>query len=557
MIPPAYTTPALRNPRTSHETTSRAHVIGLISDRCFGRMAQRPLPTRRRTVAARVLVSYALITLCFALVAGWSVVAQRKAARDADLVRTGYLPLSLALRDLVARQDTWNTQLNHITTARNPADKRLWFETTLRVGRPKLYGAVRDAIRRAFVRSPDAGTQAAGQQFLQETSAIESFVQEDGRLVTRLFEALEQGNQARAEKLRDSLVTRGSQAQRRIGELEESVERNIDALFAASRARERLALQLLAGLALLTLVVGIAMAFHARRVLRPLTTVTRRAEAVAKGDLTPHDVVASNDEIGELAATFESMVSAIARANEQLLSSERLATIGKMAAHVTHEIRNPLSSLGLNVELLEEELDPSALEARNLVRAIKEEIDRLSALSSQYLSMARRQPPQLEYEKVAELAAEACDFMRKDLERHGVTVGLDGAEDLPQVPVDEAQLKQALYNLIRNAREAMPGGGHISVVVGRVDTDRVAITVNDEGPGMSEATRAKLFEPFFTTKGRGTGLGLAITRQIVKAHGGHIACESREGKGTSFRIELPVSSPAAESPMAAPAVQRP
>ncbi len=499
-----------------------------------------------------MLLSYTLITLCFALVAGWSVVAQREAARDADLVRTGYFPLSLALRDLVARQDTWNTQLNHITTARNPADKRLWFETTLRVGRPQLYGAVRDSIRRAFLRSTDAGVQATGERLLQETSAIESFVQEDGRLLTRLFEALEQGNQARAEKLRDSLVTRGSQAQRRIGELEESVERNIDALFAASRSRERLALQLLVGLALLALVVGITMAFHARRVLRPLSTVTRRAEAVAKGDLTPHDVVASNDEIGELAATFEGMVSAIARANEQLLTSERLATIGKMAAHVTHEIRNPLSSLGLNVELLEEELDPGALEAKNLVRAIKNEVERLSALSSQYLSMARRQPPQLEYEQLGELAAEACDFMRKDLERHGVTISVEAVADLPQVPIDEAQIKQALFNLIRNAREAMPGGGHISIVLASVDSDRVAITVNDEGAGMDDATRAKLFEPFFTTKGRGTGLGLAITRQIVKAHGGHIACDAREAKGTSFRIELPVSSPAAESPAAAP-----
>ena len=144
--------------------------------------------------------------------------------------------------------------------------------------------------------------------------------------------------------------------------------------------------------------VGGVMALYTRRVLRPLRAVTERAKAVAKGDLTPRSVVATKDEIGELAATFEGMVSAIARANEQLLTSERLATIGKMAAHVTHEIRNPLSSIALNVELLEDELASGDTEGLTLLRAIKNEVDRLTALSEQYLSVARRQPLRLELE---------------------------------------------------------------------------------------------------------------------------------------------------------------
>src|SRR5262249_56659108 len=101
--------------------------------------------------------------------------------------------------------------------------------------------------------------------------------------------------------------------------------------------------------------VGVTWPPYARRVLAPLTAVTERANAVAKGDLTPHAVVATNDEIGELAETFEGMVAAIKRARAELVQAERLATIGKMAAHVPHEIRNPLSSIGLHVELLEEE----------------------------------------------------------------------------------------------------------------------------------------------------------------------------------------------------------
>ena len=275
--------------------------------------------------------------------------------------------------------------------------------------------------------------------------------------------------------------------------------------------------------------------------LAPLSAVTDRAKAVARGDLTPRPVVASADEIGELAQTFESMVSAIARANEQLLAAERLATIGKMAAHVTHEIRNPLSSIALNVELLEEEVgvEEPASEARTLLHAIKSEVERLASLSEQYLSVARQAPLTLEREQVGELVQEACDFMRRDLERHGVGIEVDVAPDVDVVMADEGQIKQALFNLLRNAREAMSSGGKVIVSVRAATGGGADVMVEDEGSGIDDATREKMFEPFFTTKGHGTGLGLAITRQIVEAHGGNIACDARPEGGTRFWIHLP------------------
>src|SRR5690606_29132660 len=124
-------------------------------------------------------------------------------------------------------------------------------------------------------------------------------------------------------------------------------------------------------------------------------------------------------------------------------------------AHVTHEIRNPLSSIALNLELLEEELDSPNEEARALVRAITREVDRLSALSTQYLSVAKRQELRLEEENIGDVVREACDFMRGDLARHAVELRLSIEPNLPLVRADEAQLKQALFNLIRNAREAI------------------------------------------------------------------------------------------------------
>ena len=493
---------------------------------------------RKRTVATRVLGSYAVIMVAFALAAGWSVLALRNAAGEARLMRSGYFPLALSVRDLVAKQDTWNTQLNHITAARNPADIRIWFDLALRIGRPRMFGEVRAALARAFAASGDPSARAFGKELSAETNAIESFLSDDAERLNRLFEALERRDDASAESLRDELVTRGSQSSKRLNQLEQRALRNVDLLLDRAHEREVLAIRLLVVLAALTGLVGVAMALYARRVLRPLALVTERAKAVASGDLKPREAVASNDEIGELAATFEGMVSAIARANEDLLATERLATIGKMAAHVTHEIRNPLSSIALNVELLEDDLAGASEESRELLRAIRREVERLTDLSGQYLSFARRGPQRLEVEDLREVVSEAAEFMRRELEQQGVSLEVHNAERPVPAIVDEAQIKQALYNLMRNAREAMPSGGRVTVSVNAGTGGGSDVIVEDEGIGLDEATRARLFEPFFTTKSNGTGLGLAITRQIIEAHGGSIACEPKAPRGTRIWIHL-------------------
>jgi signal transduction histidine kinase len=498
---------------------------------------------RKRTVAARVLLSYAIVTLAFSIVVGWAVTALRDSAREAVMMRSGYLPLALALRDAVFSQDVWNTQLNHVTTAKNPADQRVWFDLALRGGRPKTFGALREALDRAFT-SDDPALREVGRDFSREATDIEHFLDGDRELLPRLFEALNDRNEERAEELREQLVTRGNQAKKRLSQLEARVQRLVDSLIGEARTRERWAMRFLVALVVFTAVAGVAMAVYASRVLAPLALVTDRAKAVAKGDLAPRPVVASDDEIGELAQTFEAMVSAIARANAELLAAERLATIGKMAAHVTHEIRNPLSSLALNVELLEEEVSGNA-EAAALLRAIKGEVERLTALSERYLSVARRKPPRLETEDIGQVCRDALAFVRADLTRHGIQVELDIAQDLPPLRVDEGQIRQALYNLLRNAREAMPGGGRVRLSA-RAVPGGVEITVDDEGAGIDEETRARLFEPFFTTKAHGTGLGLVITREIVEAHGGTLRSDPRSPKGTRFSLFLPSSGAAGD-----------
>jgi two-component system, NtrC family, sensor kinase len=235
------------------------------------------------------------------------------------------------------------------------------------------------------------------------------------------------------------------------------------------------------------------------------------------------------------------MVLAIQRARSDLVQAERLATIGKMAAHITHEIRNPLSSIGLNLELLEGEIAEAgegAKESRELLLAIKNETARLARISEQYLSVARRPSPTLEVESAADIVRELIAFVKPELEKAKVTVKLELSDEAPPVPLDEAQLRQALLNLVRNAREAMNGGGELTLRIEPAVGGGVDISVEDDGPGIPEDARANIFDPFFTTKQRGTGLGLAVTREIIEAHGGVIVCEAREPRGTRFRVHL-------------------
>jgi signal transduction histidine kinase len=490
-------------------------------------------------VARRILIAFAAVLVACAVTTAWSVYAQRRAAEESTLLRSGYVPLMLSLGAALETQNVVSAQLNHITDAKNPSDARGWIETQRRL-RPLSFAGVRGAADRGLLRRSDRRARALGAEITAEVGDLERFLEADDSALGTLFDALSRGERARAEEARDALLAREVEGARRLRELGRKVERAMDELVDAAVAREHSAVRLLLALSAGTLAVGLATAVYARRVLAPLARVTARAEAVARGDLRPRPVEPSNDEIGELAATFEGMVGAIARARRELVQAERLATVGRLSAQITHEIRNPISALGLNVELLEEEVAalPEAGEARQLLGAIRGEVERLAQLSNRYLGLARRPRPDPQAGDVGDLVADVLRFVRPELERAGVRVGFERAPGAPEVRFDEAQIRQALLNLIRNAREAMPGGGELTLGVTPAAGGGVEITIDDTGGGVPEEVRGSLFDPFFTTKKQGTGLGLAITREIIEAHGGSIACEGRP-RGSRFRVRLP------------------
>ena len=239
------------------------------------------------------------------------------------------------------------------------------------------------------------------------------------------------------------------------------------------------------------------------------------------------------------------MGRAIEERERELVRSERLAAVGKMAAMITHEVRNPLSSIGLNTELLEDELAPDADEARALCRAITHEVDRLTAITEEYLAFARLPKPKIGSEPVNTLVTALASFVREDLAARKVELVVEPSAGDPIALVDPAQLRQCLINLVRNAADAVAtnGGGHIWLRTRRLDK-RVAIEVADDGIGIAPELLPRLFDQFFSTKDGGSGLGLALTQQIVKDHGGELAVESTVGKGTTFTVLLPAGGPA-------------
>jgi two-component system NtrC family sensor kinase len=488
-------------------------------------------------------VSFGITVIAFAVTLGWGVIAQRRAADDSVELARGYLPVAMRLAQLRAAQSTLSTLVDGITDQREPGSTRALLDT-LAGARRTMFVETRGTLTQTLPSVGSDDSRALALQLTAELDGIETRLDGDRVLFEALYAAIAAGD---PDGINRTLVPLGAlehDADKRLHQLAGRLSASIDALSAEARDRELRSIWALAVLAMLTIAVGLVVSLHVRRLLAPLARVTGRARAVAAGDLTAREVAPSDDEIGQLEAAFEKMVSGLSRAQTLAVSNERLAAIGKMAAHVTHEIRNPLSAMGLNVEMLEEELSQSEgsqrSEIKNLLTAIQREIQRLEHLSEEYLRVARLPQPRMEAEDVAAIVMEVVAFARPEIELARCTVLLEVDEPLPPALFDEAQLRQALLNLLRNAREAMPNGGRIDVRVA-AEGMSVVIEVADRGGGIPEPIRARVFDPFFSTKGEGTGLGLAITRHIVESHGGSVTCDPREGGGTRFRIALPIA----------------
>ena len=228
--------------------------------------------------------------------------------------------------------------------------------------------------------------------------------------------------------------------------------------------------------------------------------------------------------------------------NTQLQVSERLAALGRITAGVAHEVKNPLNSMRLWLENLKESLpadaDPNSHQA---VQVLDKEIDRLDAVVKRFLDFTRPMEVKLEQTQLSQLLGEVLEVARPQLQKANVDMKQSLPGDIPEVLVDRDLLKQAVLNLVLNAVDAMPGGGQIRLELTR-RAEVAEITVGDTGKGIPVENRQKIFQLFFTTRPGGSGIGLASTFRIVQLLNGSIDFTSEVGRGTTFRIELPLAA---------------
>jgi two-component system NtrC family sensor kinase len=217
--------------------------------------------------------------------------------------------------------------------------------------------------------------------------------------------------------------------------------------------------------------------------------------------------------------------------------------VGRLSLKVAHEVRNPISAIELNAEMLQDivrarsgaDMD----EAGGLVASIRDQVNTLDALTEEYLAFARFPKPHFEEESVNDLLKELADFVRPVATRQGLTIHVEADRSVPLMEIDRGLLRQAIHNLVKNGMEALSRGGELTIA-SQLAGDAVDLMVSDTGDGIQREVAEQLFEPFFTTKPQGTGLGLSIARQITEEHGGDLRWENRAGGGATFIIRLPL-----------------
>jgi len=347
------------------------------------------------------------------------------------------------------------------------------------------------------------------------------------------------------------------------------MKRSTDYIGAAVRATALRMFPLFLGVAAL-LAVGILAALR-NGVTSPIKRLLEGIDEVAKGELSRVILAEREDDIGALAHKFNAMTGALREAREEtarganarlaletrLRQSEKLATIGQMAAEIAHEVGTPLNVIGGRARALEKKAGDPAEVSKNAA-IIQTQVGRITKIINQVLDFSRKRGPTLTRVDLTRVVSEALDVVGETLRRQGINPELRLTPDLPDVPGDPDQIQQVCLNLLMNAIHAMPTGGHLRVALSRVNrrkggldqaapADYLMLQVIDTGVGISDAHRNSIFEPFFTTKdeGQGTGLGLAVSHGIVKDHDGWIDVESPptdQTRGTAFAVFLPVGA---------------
>ncbi len=299
----------------------------------------------------------------------------------------------------------------------------------------------------------------------------------------------------------------------------------------------------------------------------PMSGLVSAMRRVREGDLASHLPVRRKDEIGEAAKEFNVMVTELQEVRQRLAEeasrrqalehglqeADKLITIGQLAASVAHEIGSPLQVLVGRAHALAEH-DYDVERVRRSSEIIARQGERITGIVEQLMTYARRRPPRTILTDLREPVRAVLDLLAIEGKKQGIAISLTAPDDVPVVPCDSNRIQQVVFNLLRNALNATPKGGHVSVELARAPIDDlpgrtgktpgVVLAVEDDGSGIAPENLQRVFEPFYTTRAEagGVGLGLAVVKAIVAEHGGRVSATSDLGKGSRFLVELPVGS---------------
>lgn len=231
------------------------------------------------------------------------------------------------------------------------------------------------------------------------------------------------------------------------------------------------------------------------------------------------------------------------RSTEETIHNERLSALTLLAAGVAHEIGNPLNSLNIHLQLIDRKLkrveDPVRKELKEALDVARGEIERLDSIVKQFLGAIRPAMLELAHENINLLVRESVEFLRSEIADRDIGIKLELRADLPLAEVDRTQIKQAFFNIIKNAIQAMRPGGFLQIQ-SELENQFIRLTFRDTGGGIAPEHMSKIFNPYFTTKKSGSGLGLLIVRRIIQEHGGEIDLISHDGEGLEFTLRLPI-----------------
>ncbi|HEY0883041.1 MAG TPA: ATP-binding protein, partial [Archangium sp.] len=492
------------------------------------------------SLTTRIFLGYAVVLVTFGGVSGFSVYTLRQNQLEIRLVSEGYLGLSQTVAAIETFQANQAKDTERLRDERNVETRK----ALIRLARLYFPGLMagrlqsgKDTAVKVLEFAPEAERPFISDVAKKFDELKQRFAEYEAA-ADQAFQLLESPTPdwERANAALDHLQQMENALSSTIRLLHGSLEARIHERVRLTQERERRTGVAIILLPVVAIGVGLLATGIAARSLRPVRTLIEGVSRIRRGDYEANIGVAGEDEIAVLAREFDAMAKALRereaqlqQKQQELIRAERLAAVGRISAQVAHEIRNPLSSIGLNAEMLQDQLDGSR-EARDLLNSVMREVDRLTEITEDYLRLARLPTPVKRPEDLKRLLEEILGFSHEELAQAGVKTIVELPQGALPLEADEGQLRQVFLNLIRNAREAMPSGGTLTVRAEETGKSLVA-RVTDTGPGIAPEVREKLFEPFFTTKPGGTGLGLSLSRQIIEAHGGRIDVESAPGQG--------------------------